>query len=482
MSSQSSQKVHKCNICDEPFESEGGLSYHRKIKHSESNEQCNICQIILKSKVTLRVHMKIMHQSSTNSYKCDLCDYEGQHLQHLKAHQRKHKNTNRFQCEVCEKYFSSNKYLRDHIQAYHDGNLEKVKCELCGFQTLRSYVLKQHVNVIHLKLRPYKCDICDKDFPYLYTKKIHMKSIHLIKEFLCDQCEKRFESLQKLQRHEYAVHDIQHDLKIYKCDACEYSSIHLQNVKNHKLQHMANKIMCKEEGCSRTFKVQSQLRIHVSDVHVNKGIIKCDLCDKVLKSTSGMKKHKVVNHSVNRAKIQCDVCELTFTQPRTLRQHKQNIHLKLKPYKCEFCEQTFGLEKLAKLHELKVHIDPDRKQMKYSCDTCDYKAYEKQSFNKHIKIHMITPPEPKVQCDVCQNWFTTKRAMKYHKDSVHLRTKETSCSYCDKTFSVPNMARFHELAQHTDPEGKQKKNICPHCTYKCYQKTDLNKHMQIHKL
>ena len=48
---------------------------------------------------------------------------------------------------------------------------------------------------IHKNIKPYKCDICDKDSNQKINLEIHLKSVHQeLKSYKCKVCEKIFGS------------------------------------------------------------------------------------------------------------------------------------------------------------------------------------------------------------------------------------------------------------------------------------------------
>lgn len=76
--------------------------------------------------------------------------------------------------------------------------------------------LEEHNNT-HTGVRPYRCDICGKDFTSKYTFKAHEK-VHTNRErnFTCINCGKAFLTEQNLIHHE-RTHS---GLKNYVCQKC----------------------------------------------------------------------------------------------------------------------------------------------------------------------------------------------------------------------------------------------------------------------
>ena len=61
--------------------------------------------------------------------------------------------------------------------------------------------LTTHDNLVHKKLKPFKCKECVASFGQRQALKIHMSSVHLkLKPYSCGQCEKSFSTESNLFR------------------------------------------------------------------------------------------------------------------------------------------------------------------------------------------------------------------------------------------------------------------------------------------
>ena len=64
----------------------------------------------------------------------------------------------------------------------------------------------------------------------------------------------------------------------------------------------------------------------------------CDLCKKLFKLRSQLKKHKIIH--TGEKQYSCDHCDKTFCQKNKLTKHKR-IHSGIKPFSCKPCDKYY---------------------------------------------------------------------------------------------------------------------------------------------
>lgn len=75
--------------------------------------------------------------------------------------------------------------------------------------------------------------------------------------------------------------------------------------------------------CSKKFKDNDTLRMHMKYVHANQRDFPCDRCGKVFVDTSGLSRHRRLVHENARAFV-CSACGKSFQTPANLRRHQQS--------------------------------------------------------------------------------------------------------------------------------------------------------------
>ena len=62
---------------------------------------------------------------------------------------------------------------------------------------------------------------------------IHIRNVHEGFRINCDQCERKFTQYSELNNHLASTHKIKIE-KMFKCDECNFSTIHRQHMTKHK--------------------------------------------------------------------------------------------------------------------------------------------------------------------------------------------------------------------------------------------------------
>ena len=147
------QKLSKCKICGNCFQSSGNLTRHMHIHTAEIAYTCKICtQAFTKSSI-LTSHLLI--HTGEKPFKCTECIKCFRQGNHLTAHMRIHTGEKPYKCDMCEKSFRQSSDLTKH-KLIHTG-VRKYKCNTCDqslklFNSLlvhiRTHTGENHIHVI----------------------------------------------------------------------------------------------------------------------------------------------------------------------------------------------------------------------------------------------------------------------------------------------------------------------------------------------
>lgn len=141
-------EIHKCNRCPVAFDLKSSLAKHMKTHIDEKLHQCDRCYESFANSSNLRRHMSIHERIlSKGPFHCARCKIDFIDENEKKTHE-KTCTDGLFSCTVCNKYSTRSKHN-----------------------------LKSHLKV-HSSERPYRCDICMKDFKHKQSLKKHLGNIH----------------------------------------------------------------------------------------------------------------------------------------------------------------------------------------------------------------------------------------------------------------------------------------------------------------
>ena len=123
----------------------------------------------------------------------------------LNAHY-KSKHTEKPQvCDHCGKTFANYIRLRDHKSRYQT---KEVTCEACGKICRNNIKLRVHIKLVHAARR-FQCQIgeCKVLCPASQDLKRHIESVHVkSKPWVCDLCGIRMSQFGNLRDHRHKVH------------------------------------------------------------------------------------------------------------------------------------------------------------------------------------------------------------------------------------------------------------------------------------
>ncbi|KAJ0170631.1 hypothetical protein K1T71_014002 [Dendrolimus kikuchii] len=203
--------THMCETCGKSFHLESLLRLHQKT-HSKS-EECAECGKMLKPSGLLRHLEKVHNIKEPNSKKqyaqkgrlsCNECEYSAKRKWVLEAHvNRYHLKVKPFVCNICKKEFCGKSRLSEHMATHSDSNT--CYCSVCGKKFANKVCLKLHFRM-HTGETPYACDICGEKFRTSSIMKTHRVKKHLHKTVACPMCDSMFYMARDMRHHFKKTH------------------------------------------------------------------------------------------------------------------------------------------------------------------------------------------------------------------------------------------------------------------------------------
>ncbi|XP_013168929.1 PREDICTED: gastrula zinc finger protein XlCGF26.1-like [Papilio xuthus] len=206
--------LYKCQSCPRTYTDRYCLRKHVNSTHRNRRVICAHCMKTYASKDVLRNHIQLRHPTVLpptvlkKTIICKECGKAFQSPSQLKAHSLKHSSEKRFYCVECDKSFKSENILKQHLKltARHITPSElRFPCTQCDRRFSIKRDLERHMNRIHLNIKPYKCDLCEKAFNNSWCMKKHRKMTHEGYKrpyiFPCTMCDKIFDRKSILKSH-----------------------------------------------------------------------------------------------------------------------------------------------------------------------------------------------------------------------------------------------------------------------------------------
>ncbi|XP_053190693.1 uncharacterized protein LOC128374442 isoform X2 [Scomber japonicus] len=178
----------------------------------------------------------------------------------LESHVSCHTGHRPFSCTLCGKSFPDSKGFKRHGRVHRNGRIHI--CQHCGKGFVYRFGLTKHLQMVHGRIKPFVCQICNKAFFAKRDVETHIRIHTGEKPFPCNLCERRF-----ARRVELNVHLRWHNgEKRHWCPYCGKGFLDSNNLKRHKYIHTGEKPhSCPH--CSKNFTQSGHLKKHVKNVH-----------------------------------------------------------------------------------------------------------------------------------------------------------------------------------------------------------------------
>lgn len=254
---------YSCDLCSKTFITVYFLTKHL-LRHLNKTVVCNQCNLECKSKFCLLEHVKANHlDKETNCSSCEVCGRAFTDERKKEKHRETHSKR---QCSICNKIFVSQKYYNSHLQRHMTRfklthRKARETCSFCESECLTKNKLSVHVNKVHLQIKPYSCDMCERKFYTKFNLTNHKKLHSLKSKEKCEFCGANMKC-----RRDLVIHVRRHmGFRPHACFLCIEAFYSERELNCHMNKLHGGKVIC--NICKTVFLKKSELKFHNRTSH-----------------------------------------------------------------------------------------------------------------------------------------------------------------------------------------------------------------------
>ena len=432
--------VHKnlrpfsCTVCSVSFTEKSKLNKHVKTQRHKMAEICTDSYSVSPQEI------KTGFQSLQNYM------FESKHSTHSPS-----LDDNKAETPPLQGDDNGKSNVTQNIRSEASAKQKPFSCSLCNQSFLRKYSVIKHINSVHKKLKPHSCPLCNKSFTQKYQRDFHLRCVQhqnkskSEKPPSCHLCGKQFYKRFNLKQHVNSVHK---KLRPFLCTFCG-QSFSLKRNRNHHVSHVheaTGEVHFNMDNVINIVPLPAQNSSQPDGDREIKELVSQQDDNVEIKTESASQKEKNyefgrvnLNHKVDS--LSCTLCIKSFTSKHDLLRHDKTVHKELKEYSCSICNKQFAAKANLTGHMNAVH----HKLKPFSCTLCDRSFSFKNVLTRHFKVvHDKLKP---FSCTLCNNSFATKRDLSIH-NRYHTGEKPYSCSQCEKHFYTKHHLVQHSASKH----------------------------------
>ena len=501
---------YACDKCEYTCVIKNVLRIHNEAVHLKvKNYECSACSHRSYSKLSVKAHVKSIHNDETCriiKIGCSLCESKQSHEVCESKSKRLWKTNGKYGCDNCEYTTDQKEHMTIHIKAVHL-KIKQFKCSMCDCARYRRQEIEAHIKSNHrneqcriliigcpLCERKEKHECCVKQQRRMFNRKRPSKSYNQSAKFKCKECGYTSNLVKLITQHNEVVHM---DIKKFFCRSCNYQSYYKQNMKTHIAKNHKSawnkfgRLGCQscennDDGCNDCgFKEKSSN-------------IKREIPTK--KKKNKRKKPKTTKKDTSHEEAPtlkttlffCKDCGDSFDSIKRLEDHESDSHSDIARFSCNLCNYMSYFRLLLIEHQKHRHAGLASRVVKIGCKECeenidghecgieidvlqeeDLVKTVKNEVKKEVNLNHSETLTEKLNCLMCE-FSSDDKGIILHTQRVHLGLMRYECVECGyRTFYRKSM-KGHTKSRHRQ-ENQNDTFLYLNCTL-CIKEDDHEEH------
>ncbi|KAK3577189.1 hypothetical protein CHS0354_037529 [Potamilus streckersoni] len=271
----------------------------------------------------------------------------------------------KMKCDICGRVLSNSKLLQIHKKSNHETERKMELCHLCPSSFNRRHELRNHIRVVHEKIKTLECSLCKTKFATKAKMLTHEQNVHRVGRVdlnKCENCSNVFPSRDHLSQHLQKEHGIIRSLKSSQWHwhgQQKYNCLNCGKEFEHEMVFQAHRKRCQVVHmcayCGIAIRKISSIVDHVTRIHYEEKKLFCTVCEPERKFDSKKTKlcHDILYHNASFSQedllrddeFGCRHCPLHFETRMKLFCHVRDDHQKDCCFQCTECNVAFFFEK-----------------------------------------------------------------------------------------------------------------------------------------
>lgn len=394
-----SRTPQNCKVCGKQYNNYYNVLRHMESKHPDqlpSTYRCDKCEIGFPRQTELRDHMFTVHGETVKIRRETI------------------------NCRLCATIFDSKDLWMEHQLSVH----EKYACVQCEYECVDKNEFEAHLNW-HLKLKVFKCTICEHSFSSDQSLDTHLRVVHNSKKSETDgdfdmsadgiavECavdiQVNGDEDDSVRNNHDDADDEGNDGDVDETMEQPAKKFKPNEVKDGVDEVQAMRSTCRI--CKETFETRSQMIVHMRTIH--------NIPQKY-PSPVGLTTptEQAQPHNSNN-RLRCRICQKRIHTKNAYKRHMWEDHQVRDCVfiKCKICPSEFSNDKGLKVHMFRTH------------NITVQQMQEDESLIPDAKKESTTPtatPAIKTgalnvifECDICHTVYRSKDQLRAHKGVVH---------------------------------------------------------------